>query len=80
MRHIPDIVLFAVAATFALMFLGMLFVGIRRGEMGYEPGSPRVPFASRPVAFVALCIFDLALGSGAVAVAVFIVHQLVYSA
>ena len=52
-----------------LVFTSMAVAGIRNGRVYYEPSCPPIPFRSRPVAFVALCLLYLAV-AGALTVGV----------
>ena len=67
MNYVVTIFLFSTALVFTFLFLAMAVEGVRRGRVFYEPSCPPIPFRGRPVAFLALCLFYLAV-SGTFAV------------
>jgi len=56
------IMLFAASVVATILFFWMAATGVRRRQVYYEPSCPPIAFSTRPLAFIALCVFYVALG------------------
>jgi len=62
MRGLLFILLFSASLVATIVFFWAAAMGVKRKQVYYEPSCPPIAFGSRPAAFIALCVFYVALG------------------
>ncbi len=62
MHFLVSIFGFSAALAFTIVMFGMAVSGIKNGKIYYESASSPIAFNSRPIAFILLAAFYIALG------------------